>query len=366
MERETVRRIADALFPLHPPTTKLALQVNEVPPLFTIEEVGRAVGRINRKNTTPGMDCINGKIISAVHQICPSILLGLFNQCIKEGVFPSGWKRVRVILLKKGNRPEGEPSSYRPICLLSVVGKVFESLLVARLQEHIVGKGDMSPNQFGFTKQASTDDAVRQLQETILSEINFPSEKFCVAVSLDIKNACNSIGWKEVMTALKNAEVPTYLEKVLQDYFSGRSAETLAGDQEVEIQVSCGVPQGSVIGPFFWNLTYDRVLRLQLPAGSKIIGFADDTLVISSGKTISELEATANETLALVSDEIKSLGLSLSVKKTEAVMFTNKYKFGTPRLVLDGQAIQVKNDMKYLGMVVERSLLFKSHIAEAG
>jgi hypothetical protein len=365
MECESVRRITDVLFPLHQPMTTQVLQATEMPPPFTIEEVNIAVERAKRKNTAPGMDNINGKIINVVHQICPAMLLGLYNQCVKEGVVPSGWKRARVILLKKGNKPEGEPSSYRPICLLNVLGKIFESLLVARLHEHIGSKGGLSPNQFGFTKQVGTDDAVRKLQETIFSEINYPSAKFCVAISLDIKNAFNSIGWNEVMMALNHAEVPMYIKKVLQDYFSGRSAETTAGDQKVEIQVSCGVPQGSVIGPFLWNLAYDRVLRLQLPSGSSLIGFADDTLVISSGKTIPDLERITNETLALVSDEIKDIGLTLAVSKTEAVVFTNKYKYDVPRIVLDGQVIQLKSEMKYLGIVVERSLLFKVHIEEA-
>lgn len=51
--------------------------------------------------------------------------------------------------------------------------------------------------------------------------------------------------------------------------------------------------------------------------------------------------------------------------KTEAVVFTNKYKFATTRLLLEGQTIQSKDKMKYLGMVVERGLLFKDHIAQA-
>lgn len=93
------------------------------------------------------------------------------------------------------------------MCLLSVVGKVFESLLAAILHEHIASRGGLSPNQFGFTKKASTDDAVQELQQTILSEINYPPVKFCVAISLDIKNAFNSFGWKEVMIALYCAEV---------------------------------------------------------------------------------------------------------------------------------------------------------------
>lgn len=144
MERESVQRITDALFPIHPPMTMQALEVDESSPPFTIEKVNKAVKRTKRKNTALGMDNINGKIISFVHQVCPSILLGLFNQCIKEGVIPLAWKRARVILFKKDKKPVGEPSSYRPICLLNVVGKVFESLLVARLHEHIVDRGGLS------------------------------------------------------------------------------------------------------------------------------------------------------------------------------------------------------------------------------
>lgn len=187
--------------------TMQALQVNEASPPFTIEEVSRAVERTKRKNIAPGMDNINRKIIHAVHQICPSMLLGLFNQCIKEGVILSGWKRARVILLKKSNKPDGDQSSYIPMCLLSVVGKVFESLLADRLHEHIASRGGLSPNQFGFTKKASTDDTVQELQQTILSDINYPSVKFCMAISLGIKNAFNSFGWKEVMMALNYTEV---------------------------------------------------------------------------------------------------------------------------------------------------------------
>lgn len=145
------------------------------------------------------------------------MLLGLFNECSKEGVVPSCWKKSRVVLLKKGKKPKGEPSSYKPICLLNVV---FESKLVARLDKHIVTKDGLSLNQYGFKKLTSTDDAVRNLQSRIQAKINYSSEQFCVAVSLDIKNAFNFIGWSEVMGALERFEVPLYTMKVFQDYFS--------------------------------------------------------------------------------------------------------------------------------------------------
>lgn len=122
-------------------------------------------------------------------------------------------------------------------------------MLVARLEEHIKYRGGLSPNQHGFRKSTSTDDAVRKLQQKILAAINFPSNKFCVAISLDFRNAFNTIVWTEVMLALNALDVPAYILRIFQDYFRGRTAETQAGNDRVEVRVTCGVPQGSVVGP---------------------------------------------------------------------------------------------------------------------
>ncbi|XP_060871388.1 uncharacterized protein LOC132945631 [Metopolophium dirhodum] len=72
-----------------------------------------------------------------------------------------------------------------------------------------------------------------------------------------------------------------------------------------------------------------------------------------------------NEALGLVSEEISKLGLSLAVNKTEAVLFTNKYKYTNPNIILNGQPVEIKQQMKYLGMVIDWRLLFKAHICEA-
>lgn len=249
--------------------------------------------------------------------------------------------------MRKGDKPEEEPSSYRPICLLSVVGKVFEAMLEARLEEHIASRGGLLPNQYGFKKAIFTDDAVQKLREKVLTAINLPSEKVCVAIGLDIRNVFNNIKLTEVMSALNTLDTPTYLMRVFSDYFQGRTAETQAENSWNDVHMSCGLPQGSVIGPLLWNIIYDKVLHLQLPVGAEVLCFADDTMVIAIGKSIAELERKANEALGLVSEAIKRLGLSLAVNKTEAVLFTNKYWFRNPTLLLDGQTLELKQQMKY-------------------
>jgi len=84
----------------------------------------------------------------------------VFNQCLTESTVPACWKEARVVFPRKGNKPIGVPSSYRPLCLLNDVGKIFEGLLTARLDAYTTSKGGLA-----FRKGRSTDNAVKELRD---------------------------------------------------------------------------------------------------------------------------------------------------------------------------------------------------------
>jgi len=189
-----------------------------------------------------------------VHKTHPNILLDLYNSCLRSGTFPTEWKIASVVLLKKRNKPDGVPSSYMPLCLFNDVGKVFEFLLARRLEDHMSDSGGLSANQFGFRKGKSTDDAVRELQAKLLEGVD--GGKYCLAFSIDIKNAFNSIKWSDIMDALPGWSVPQYLQNMFRSYFFGRMGTVHANCVEggtLEIEISGGVPQGSVVCPLLWN-----------------------------------------------------------------------------------------------------------------
>ncbi|CAI6345687.1 unnamed protein product [Macrosiphum euphorbiae] len=133
----------------------------------------------------------------------------------------------------------------------------------------------------------------------------------------------------------------------------------------MEVEISGGVPQGSVVGPLLWNATFDSVLKMPLPQGAKLPGFADDTLLVVSSKTVEELEALANYALRLVEDRISNLSLQIAADKIEAVLFTQKYKHGTPNIEVGGKTILLTKKMTYLGMIIDGSLFFKEHMQSA-
>ena len=103
-----------------------------------------------------------------------------------------------MVLLRKGNKPLGDASSYRPICLLDTMGKLLEEMMLQRLQGHMVREYDLSVYQFGFRKGRSTVDAIQAVVD-IATKARRGTGKhkgFCALISIDIRNAFNTARWK--------------------------------------------------------------------------------------------------------------------------------------------------------------------------
>lgn len=369
MEPRTVRDIAAVLFP-EGDGDGVPADLFEQPvvvPEFTLAEVDAAVGRFRSRGKAPGPDGIPSRVWGVVHAARPDRLTDVFNRCLREGTFPGRWKHARLALIAKPGKPVGVPSSYRPLCLLDDVGKIFESLLVVRIDAHMAATGvGLSERQFGFRSGRSTDDALRLLQERLVAAVD--KGRFAVAVSLDIRNAFNTIGWRTVREALIRMDFPPYLRRILGSYLSARSlhlCDDSTGDP-VTTGVTRGVPQGSVLGPLLWNVAYDTVFRLPMPRGTIVSGYADDTLVVVEGDTVESVQNRANAALASVAGHIRQLGLRLAVDKTEAVVFKNQYRPVDLRLRIEGQIVRPGASLKYLGVVLEnKGTWFGAHFRAA-
>ncbi len=121
------------------------------------------------------------------------------------------------------------------------------------------GKRTLSANQYGFRTGCSTIDVARKLKRLAASAIK--KRQFGTAVSLDIQNTFNLMPWMRILEALTNAKVPVYLRNIIQNYFRDRVVFAQTASGMVRKEMTCGVPQGSVLGPLLWNIAFNDILN---------------------------------------------------------------------------------------------------------
>ena len=100
----------------------------------------------------------------------------MFNRCIELGQYPESLKIAKLISFSK-NGNKDDPSNFRPISLLPILGKVFERIIFDRIQNYLNVFEILSDSQFGFRHGKSTVDAIATLIEEIRSNLHNNSEK---------------------------------------------------------------------------------------------------------------------------------------------------------------------------------------------
>ena len=118
MSMQTMESIVDTLFPEHQPVRWNRDNDAEFVS-FTLEELIAACNKL-KLNKAPGPGNIPPEILKNVTQHCPNLVLSVYNELARKTTFPDIWKRSKLVLLRKGDKPLQNPASYRPICLLGV------------------------------------------------------------------------------------------------------------------------------------------------------------------------------------------------------------------------------------------------------
>ena len=355
LEPNEVLEIAAELFPCYSKITWPKIEISDEIRPITEAELNLALDCI-KPSKSPGPDGIPGEVVKLLGKTYNELLRNMMNSYLLEGIIPEKWKYAQLVLLEKPKKPN-QPQTYRPICLLNVMGKVFENLIRNRIRKEI--GIPISRNQFGFRPGLSTIEAVAKVME--IAKLAKNKQKLCLMITIDIKNAFNSAPWDKIIESLRRKEVPKYLIRIIQSYLSDRTL-LVEGERK---ELTCGVPQGSVLGPELWNVFYESVLDSQPAPDTELVAYADDLAIIITAKTKDLLEATANLAIQNIIAEIRNLGLSIEVTKTEAVLLTQGRGVREASVNVENFTIETSEAIKYLGIWLDKGLRMKRHIVES-
>ncbi|CAB0030733.1 unnamed protein product [Trichogramma brassicae] len=204
-----VRGAVAALFPRVPsgPAFQLPRRARELIPAVTLEELKGAQSRI-KERSAPSPNGVPNLALKLAVAARFDIFMRVYTTCLETGVFPSSWKRQRLVLLPKPGKPPDELSSYRPLCMLDTAGKILERIICDRLEAFTERPAGLSERQYGFRKGRSTIDAIEDVifvaREAIVGKRWYRgTKKYCAVVTLDVRNAFNSARWDNILVALR-------------------------------------------------------------------------------------------------------------------------------------------------------------------
>ena len=244
-------------------------------------EVDHAVQNLKLKRA-PGSDGITAEHIQILYGVIKPFLFKIFYACLQTSYFPIKWKSAQVLIIPKPHKEDyTDPSAYRPISLLSLLGKCLEKIILRRLNYLANEQGWLSNNQHGFRNGFSTISAIDSLTRQIHHGLNCKAYSACVL--LDIKGAFDNVWHVAIIKSIISKNCPEYIVSLITRFLANRSATLSLNNTNLSTIIEKGCPQGSLLSPLLWNLVVDEALNLRLPQGIHIQAYADDLVLIKTG-----------------------------------------------------------------------------------
>ena len=273
---------------------------------------------------------------------------------------PEEWAKGVISLLYKEGDPR-DPLNYRGITLLSVVAKLFASVLNRRLMSFCEEEGVLAEEQAGFRTGRSCMDQIFTIKEIL--EIKKKRKEQTFTCFIDIRKAYDSVFRDALWCSLWEHGIRGRMARVLRAYYESVQSCVKIGKERTDwFEVETGLRQGCVMSPILFDIFLDglilelRDLRRGVlvdpdagdPCGERlcVLAYADDLVLLAESEE--DLQVLINQ----VASWCRRLRLKVNLKKTKVVVFGRKpgeefaFRMG-------GESVEEVDQYRYLGIVLE-------------
>jgi hypothetical protein len=284
--------------------------VSSMEPLV-LEDVQTALRGVN-VNLAPGPDGFTPKWMVSTFSsgVTFQFLFNLVAMCLVLAYVPAQWREATLFVLYKGSGDPCDPNNYRAIALTSSFGKLFERVLLQRLQLWFKNSRLCLLPQFGFRKASSCAHAIFLLRTLALDVLSCRRGPVFVAF-VDLRKAFPSVGRDALFKRMIDLGIPYPLVAAVRSFYMGNKARLRVDNSLTrDFCVAIGVLEGSVLSPFLFGVLFSAIwdifettafptpaVRVYNSGSLWFIAYADDLAVItlSAGKLTAVLNKLATE-----------------------------------------------------------------------
>ena len=264
-----------------------------------------------------GPDTLNNRILKELSSPLSSPFCDLFNYSLSTGQFPEAWKQANITPIYKKD-DSSDPSNYRPISLLSAVGKVLEKLVHKYVFNFFRDNDIITSLQSGFVPGDSTVNQLIDIYNTFCKALDEGKE--VRAIFCDVSKAFDRVWHKGLLYKLKRAGITGSLLSWFTTYLNNRSQRVvLPGACSSWKSIKAGVPQGSILGPLLFLVYINDIVE---DIHCKIRLFADDTSLYIIVDNPAEAAQMLNSDMEKINQWSKMWLVSFNPAKSESLLFS--------------------------------------------
>ena len=249
------------------------------------------------------------------------------------------------------------PTNYRPVSLLPIVSKLLEKLVQRQLADLIQTNNVLPVTQYAFRAKYSTEQALVLLTDGLLAAKD--QKLHTGACFRDMSNAFHKVRHHFLIQDLFEVGVTGRALSWIASYLSIRQQYVRFGTLQSGMKpCTCGVPQGSVLGPLLFSVFTRDVPSVVEPA--KSIQFADGIEVQFSHTSTDVISANLSTAVTKLSGWLRQRGLILNEIKSHLLAVIAGRKQPTPpiKVTCDRTPLPEASSVKYLRVTVDSTLAF--------
>lgn len=274
-----------------------------------------------KSKSSAGTDSVSSKLLKEIMPNIINPIVYLFNLSLKTGFVPDSFKCAKIIPIYKSEE-KTQFTNYRPISLLSSFSKLLEKIIARQIFRYLDKFKILYSHQYGFRPKHDTNMPLIQFLDKIYTALNSDRAEYTLGIFLDLKKAFDTVNHSILLKKLAHYGFKGITNYWFENYLTNRTQcvsvrETLSSCKVI----SCGVPQGSVLGPLLFLLYINDLPNATLFFTSL---FADDTGLFMSSSDLKTLISNANIELEKAAKWFQVNKLTLNVSKTKYLIFRNK------------------------------------------